>query len=372
MYTRADRFQRVGTLIGDPDRSILGRTVIEEYMSALAAAEGPPSEQQVAIARLRAFGLSEKVNRATHVLSGGEKQRLACAVALCGEKRLFVADFSTSSLDREFRQGFLDSLKRHLENGGAAILNGLSRSDYASLGVRAALVLSPGQGEVNVRLGTLSPQDGEISEARDLASQLTPREEVRGELVVENARWKGITHAGSFRVRGGQIRVLSGKNGLGKSTLAGLVIDQREARHWFRPIARFSFERRLGGSIEYPREWFPTLSVQHPSTTILGTCLSDELPSQELIELCGLAGAVGADPRELCVAEQKLVSVANALRMATGLVLLDEPSLGMNAQFRERLVGLINHYPKLAVVIITHDPCLHNLGQFTELKEEWA
>ena len=92
--------QVVGMMFQDADSQIVGETVYEDV------AFGPENlrldrsmVKKRVIETLRAVGLSNLTNQRPHLLSGGEKRRLAIAGILAMEPRVIVFDEPFSSLD---------------------------------------------------------------------------------------------------------------------------------------------------------------------------------------------------------------------------------------------------------------------------------
>jgi len=79
---------------------------------------------------------------------------------------------------------------------------------------------------------------------------------------------------------------------------------------------------------------------------------------RELLEFCGLVGKSEEIGRNLSYGDQRRLEVARALATEPKLLLLDEPTAGMNpqetAEFTE-FVGLLRERNKLAVLLIEHD-----------------
>lgn len=70
---------------------------------------------------LEAVGLSDKVNKMPHELSGGEQQRIAIARALLNKPKIIVADEPTGNLDPETASNIV-SLLRQISLTGTAIV----------------------------------------------------------------------------------------------------------------------------------------------------------------------------------------------------------------------------------------------------------
>lgn len=98
------------------------RTVGKNLDFVLKATGWKKSERNQRIDEvLEAVGLSDKVNKMPHELSGGEQQRIAIARALLNKPKIIVADEPTGNLDPETASNIL-SLLRQISLTGTAIV----------------------------------------------------------------------------------------------------------------------------------------------------------------------------------------------------------------------------------------------------------
>lgn len=72
---------------------------------------------------LSLVGMSDKMLRMPHQLSGGEQQRIAIARALLNKPKLIVADEPTGNLDPETAQGIMELLRQISQSGTAIIMS---------------------------------------------------------------------------------------------------------------------------------------------------------------------------------------------------------------------------------------------------------
>ena len=68
-------------------------------------------------------GMSEKINKMPHELSGGEKQRIAIARAILNSPKLIVADEPTANLDPETADGIMQLMRQISQTGTAVIMS---------------------------------------------------------------------------------------------------------------------------------------------------------------------------------------------------------------------------------------------------------
>src|SRR5512143_3695517 len=115
--------QKVGTVLQDPERQILGTKVLHEVAFGLENLNLPREEiyQRVdeALTLLRITHLRE---RETFVLSGGEKQKVALAGVLAMRPRILLLDEPLASLDPASAQDSLDMVRKLADQGMTVLL----------------------------------------------------------------------------------------------------------------------------------------------------------------------------------------------------------------------------------------------------------
>ena len=125
---RKIRGARIGAIFQDPLTSLnplysVGRQLTETITTHL-----PLTEQQ---ARARAIellkevgipGVEQRINHFPHQFSGGMRQRVVIALALCANPRLIVADEPTTALDVSIQAQIIALLKRLCRDHGTAVM----------------------------------------------------------------------------------------------------------------------------------------------------------------------------------------------------------------------------------------------------------
>jgi branched-chain amino acid transport system ATP-binding protein len=181
----------------------------------------------------------------------------------------------------------------------------------------------------------------------------------------------------SFRVTPGKIFGILGPNGSGKSTLLGaisrlvpltrgqLLLDGDEF-HRISPSA--VARRRVARTFQTVRLLADLTVLENvqlggdlqPSEPILKRVWGrGELapPVREAIERTRLTGLEDARPGELSYGTQRRVEIARALAMRPRLLLLDEPTAGMNQGERREIGGLLRQLrgEGLTQLLVEHD-----------------
>lgn len=173
----------------------------------------------------------------------------------------------------------------------------------------------------------------------------------------------------NLTVRSGESIALVGENGAGKTTLArhlnGLLRPEA-GEVWIgdwdtRQKSVAALSRRVGYVFQNPDDQLFARTVWDEvafGPRNLGATAHevDSLVSNALAR-CGLPEAADRHPYDLPAGERKFVAIATTLAMQTPIVILDEPTTGLDGKGVERLGGLVESLKKegRTVLTITHD-----------------
>ena len=116
--------RRCGMVFQNPDNQIIGTTVEEDVAFGPENLGFPPADIRRAVDDALAFvGLEDMAQKAPHLLSGGQKQKLAIAGILAMRPSCLILDEATSMLDPLSRQEFMDLVCRLIRDEGLTVIN---------------------------------------------------------------------------------------------------------------------------------------------------------------------------------------------------------------------------------------------------------
>lgn len=361
----------VGFVFQDPELQTVYDTVQREVAFGLENLAFPANKMREQIDRaLHEVGAQHLRGRRMRSLSGGERQRIALASALATQPRVVAMDEPTSQLDDQGAELVLSAVLRVAESGRSVVV---SEHRYEQLKTAASAVVEVDQGRVlsftardwqPPALPVAKPRASTIgAEAWSLSNIVAG---FGGQPVLE-----GVTLSGHQR----EVLALSGPNGGGKTTLLRLIagaLDPMSGR----------VERTPGRIAYLPQN--PAALLHRPtvrSEIELTLQRADEHESADLILLqLGLTHVASRYPRDLSSGERQRAALAAVLAGQPSLVLLDEPTRGMDMAARQALIELIMRLRDAgsSIVLATHDRALRDAvgdrivmvrdGQVTELE----
>jgi energy-coupling factor transport system ATP-binding protein len=127
----------IGIVFQNPDDQLVGSTVERDIAFGLENISTPPREIRRRVDEALALsGLEDHAARPPHLLSEGEKQRLALAAVLALRPRALLLDEPTSRLDAHDREVFLTAVERARRETGAAVVQVSHRSEEVVLADR--------------------------------------------------------------------------------------------------------------------------------------------------------------------------------------------------------------------------------------------
>jgi len=125
---RQVRGREIGAVFQDPLTALnplytVGQQLIETIQTHLGL--GAAQARKEAIALLNETGIpaaEQRIDQYPHQFSGGMRQRVVIALALCAQPQLVVADEPTTALDVSIQAQIIGLLKRVCKERGAAVL----------------------------------------------------------------------------------------------------------------------------------------------------------------------------------------------------------------------------------------------------------
>ncbi len=125
---RLVRGRQIGTIFQDPLTSLdplytIGRQLVETMQAHLPLSDRKARER--AIGWLEQVGIPaarQRIDAYPHEFSGGMRQRVVIALALCAEPRLVVADEPTTALDVSIQAQIIALLKRLTREHGTSVM----------------------------------------------------------------------------------------------------------------------------------------------------------------------------------------------------------------------------------------------------------
>ncbi|MCY2988102.1 MAG: ATP-binding cassette domain-containing protein [Planctomycetota bacterium] len=338
----AEVSRRVGTVFQNPEVQLFMLRVAEDVAFGCENLGLPPAETLRRVDRaLGQMSLSTLRDHETFRLSGGQKQRLAIAGALAMGSQILLLDEPTSDLDSGSRSELLSALQE-LHRAGHTIVMTEHRFDGLQGLVDRVISLDDG------RIVTDGPVPNVAAPAR-IAEESSARIGAMVEcehLAFAYPDSSPVLSDVSFQLQAGDVVALTGCNGAGKSTLLKLlcgllqpVRGQLTIAGRSRPSVR-DLVGTAGLLFQNPDEQLFTESVA-AEIEFGPTNLGRQTATDSLIERIGLSDHREAHPRSLSRGQRQLLAAAAVLAMKPRLLLLDEPTTGLDQSAWVRLMQLI-------------------------------
>jgi len=418
----ADVASSVGMVFQDFESQLFSTNVTHEVAFALEQARMSRDEMTPRIASaIEAVGLAGFEHRDPTSLSGGQKQRLAIASVLALRPSLIVLDEPTTDLDPEGRAEVFDLIRSLRAQGLSLIvieheaeeLRGCDRmlllrdgsvladGTPADLMSRLELfdqcgVRPPGINEVLAKLGigghAQSVDDAEVAirrafpKVRDALERAAPPPPSRDSphlqsgvplVEVHNVSFaypegQSVLDSINLSIHPGEFLAIIGQNGSGKTTLAkhivGLLTPGRGR------VLLGGRDRATLRPSETARE--AAYVFQNPDHQLFAPTVAEEVAfgprnfgldagevarrSAEVLQAVGMELLVDSDPFLLSKGERQRVAVASVLALRPRLLILDEPTTGLDYREQRRMMALVSDLNRsgIAIVMITHTPWL--------------
>ena len=349
--------ERVGYVFQDPENQIVCETVWHEMAFGLENLGVSRDEMRRRVAETSYFfGLEDWLHRDTDTLSGGRKQLLSLAAVLALRSRVLLLDEPTSQLDPVAEKNFLHALFRVNRELGCTVVVAThqprSMLNYATCAYR----IEGGRVRDVVDLASFGSREGLL----DLDSCRPAQGAATSAAAAIREGWFRYDRAGGWVLRGldvtfsaGAVHAVVGGNGCGKSTMLSVLAK----------TAKLQRGRMVRGTAsaallpQNPKALLVAETVRDELMEWASACGYDEAAAQEQTARLGLAGLEARHPYDLSGGQRQLLALAKLLLIGPELLLLDEPTKGLDLASRCIIARALREHARAGgtVVIATHD-----------------
>jgi energy-coupling factor transport system ATP-binding protein len=341
----------VASVFQDPEEQIVLSRVIREVAFGIENI-GIAPEDIVARAHeaLAVVGSEHLADRAVAELSGGELQRVCLASAVALLPKLLLLDEPTSQLD----PGAADAFLEHVAGLGIAVLVADHRPRRILEHADRVLFLDGGRVLLDAAVPAAKDWLGE-NRPLWLGASSNGRVAVQAERVCRLDGVQFAYRAGlpvvenvDLELYRGEIVALTGANGTGKTTIAKL------AAGLLAPDAGTAELRgRAGMLLQDPTRY--CIRERADEEVAVGVH-GDRARARNALGALGLAGMEGRHPRDLSSGERERLALASVLVIDPDLLVLDEPTRGVDPQRKLELAQLLHAgAERHATLLVTHD-----------------
>ena len=409
--SQRDQAEKIGYVMQNPDDQIVTDKVWHELAFGLESLGCDQKTMRARVAEMACyFGIQDWFHRDVANLSGGQKQLLNLASIMAMQPEVLILDEPTSQLDPIAASDFLNTVRKiNIELGTTVIITEHRMEDIFPYADRA-IVMDGGRViaddtprnigkllyEQNNDMFAAMPtpvrvfygSDGEgncpltVREGRTWLSrsfQEAPgiktipmkfdQEEIKNPALVLKELWfryerntPDILRGVSAEVPKGSLYAIVGGNGAGKSTtlkaISGICRPYRGKVTIFgKPVEKYKASELFGGTLAMLPQDPKSLFVKKTVREDLEEMTKDKALIAEIAATCQVEKLLDSHPYDLSGGEQQRAALAKVLLTSPKLLLLDEPTKGIDSFFKETFAGILQELKAkgITIVMVSHD-----------------
>lgn len=399
----------IGFVMQSPENQIVTDKVWHELAFGLESLGIKTPEIRARVSEMASFfGIQSWFYKNVTELSGGQKQLLNLASVMVMQPSVLILDEPTSQLDPIAAGEFLKTLEKiNRELGTTVILTEHRLEDSFPLADRVIVmdegkiiaddspkevgnILKALEHEMYLALPTpmkvhsgventlpcpITVREGrhfleEYSKLNTLNPEAIPKDapQNNNDTVIEikdvwfryEKNLPDVVKGLNISINKGELFCVLGGNGTGKTTLLSLISGLSSAYRGDVLINGKSISKTknlytglLGVLPQNPQSVF----VKNTVYLDLMEMVSEEQKIQDVAKLCKIENLLESHPYDLSGGEQQRAALAKVLLMEPEILLLDEPTKGMDAHFKEEFAEILNSLKENGVTIfmVSHD-----------------
>ena len=408
--SQRDQSALIGYVMQNPEDQIVTDKVWHELAFGLESLGCDQKTMRTRVAEMACyFGIQDWFHREVANLSGGQKQLLNLASIMAMQPQVLILDEPTSQLDPIAASDFLNTVRKiNIELGTTVIITEHRLEDIFPYADRA-IVMDAGKviaddspraiGQllyqqsndmfaamptpVRVFYGAqgggacpLTVREGRNWLSRDYANPKvnslpvsTMPEEIKDPALSLKELWfryeknsPDILRGVSAEVPKGSLYAIVGGNGAGKSTtlkaICGICRPYRgKVKIFGKPVEKYKTSELFGGCLAMLPQDPKSLFVKKTLREDLAEMTGNQSLIDEIASICEIEALLDSHPYDLSGGEQQRGALAKVLLTRPKLLLLDEPTKGIDSFFKEKLATILCKLKEqgITVVMVSHD-----------------
>ena len=408
--SQGEQAAKIGYVMQNPDDQIVTDKVWHELAFGLESLGCDQTTMRARVAEMACyFGIQDWFHRDVADLSGGQKQLLNLASIMAMQPEVLILDEPTSQLDPIAASDFLNTVRKiNIELGTTVLITEHRMEDIFPYADRA-IVMDRGRviaddtprnigkalwaqkndmfaampTPVRVFYGGAGEGDCPLTvrEGRSWLSRTFPEGPAVESLPEEPAAERkemalslrelwfryekdtpDVLRGVSGEVPVGSLYAIVGGNGAGKSTtlkaIAGICRPYRgKVKVFGRPVEKYKsaelFNHCLSMLPQDPKSLFVKKTVRED----LEEMTKDQTLIAEVAATCEVDHLLDSHPYDLSGGEQQRAALAKVLLTSPRLLLLDEPTKGIDSFFKEKLAKILCKLKGqgITIVMVSHD-----------------
>ncbi|WP_052039133.1 ABC transporter ATP-binding protein [Lancefieldella parvula] len=309
------------------------------------------------------FGMEPLLHKRNCELSGGEQQLVALAAALVMRPKLLLLDEPTSQLDPFAQKSFTALLERVARELNVAVLVATHDVDAFEHLADACVCLGGEKPDAlqadSSSRQALCPRSSAPNQASTAADN-SPVLEFSAVTFAYPQSEQLVLNKCSLEVAGREIRALVGGNGSGKSTLLKLAAGILRPR---RGRVYNQLQQSQGYIPQNPELLFTCQSVGEELAQWQQSGAYSDQDIQDLLKASGLLARttyqklMSSHPYDLSGGQQQLLALVKVMLTKARLLILDEPTKGLDAPTKEAVINLLSYAQAegTTILVATHD-----------------
>lgn len=413
--SQREAVSKIGYVMQSPENQIVTDKVWHELSFGLESLGEEPHRIRLKVAEMASFfGIQQWFSKGVEELSGGQKQLLNLASIMAMQPQVIILDEPTSQLDPIAAADFLAAVKKINSALGVTVIISEHRLEEVIPLADKVIVMDEGRSfscspceAYSVLKKMDNPMAGALPAPVQIAAGISEHSEIKGyedklPLTVRDGRlflseymkdkipterekeekippknlpdaikvhdlWFRYEKKGAdiikdlnFSVKKGTFHAVLGGNGAGKTTLLSLISGNLKAYRGKIAVGEKGDKLKIALLPQNPQTLFVKKTLLEDIEEGIDVKMSreeKEKTAREAAQRVHLQNFLSRHPYDLSGGEQQRAALAKVLLTKPDILLLDEPTKGLDCCFKKELAEIIKelNFQGVTVIAVSHD-----------------